>query len=124
MPRFFILHLYTEAHGGFKSLGAEAFLHGMKMKKNKKAANKVIVAIACIFLVAACASLPKNHVLVKDYTEQMKIARNVFPEIYDMYRQGRVEIQWVSKDTTQNYYYIKWRYRQENVNVNVKHNGY
>ena len=94
------------------------------MKKNKKAANKVIVAIACIFLVAACASLPKNHVLVKDYTEQMKIARNVFPEIYDMYRQGRVVIQWVSKDTTQNYYYIKWRYRQENVNVNVKHNGY
>ena len=61
---------------------------------------KKLIFISVILLAfSSCASLnnflsgrPAGSVLVKDYSMQMYLVRSYFPEIYDLYRSGRVTI--------------------------------
>lgn len=58
---------------------------------------KNLFLILSIALFSSCASLnnilsdrPANSVVVTDYSEQMRLLRDNFPEIYDLYRDGRI----------------------------------
>lgn len=54
---------------------------------------KKIVFVFVIVLVTSCASLNQtNKVVVKDYSEQMSLLKVNFPEIYEQYKNGQVDI--------------------------------
>ena len=82
----------------------------------KKTLN-VIVGATIFFTLASCAALldpiPRNCVKL-DYTEEMRVAKDLFPEIYELYRQGQVEIKQIVYDTVTEQYDIQWRYRRTN----------
>lgn len=60
---------------------------------------KHLFIVLSIALFSSCTSLnnilsdrPANSVVVTDYSEQMRLLRDNFPEIYDLYKEGKVII--------------------------------
>ena len=71
--------------------------------------RKVFLAIAFSLVFAACAL---NRHYVTDYTEQMELVRENFPEIYDMYKRGQIII---------NEVYTYEKEGKERVHVNYRY---
>ena len=70
------------------------------------------IKLASLFIVIALfASCMTNRQYISDYNRQMNIAKTMFPEIYDLYRQGDVIIESVYLDLDTNKYHIEYRYR-------------
>lgn len=55
----------------------------------KKIKHVVVILLGCVVL---CGCYPKGYVMIKDYQEQIELVRVNFPEIYDMYCNGLVNI--------------------------------
>jgi hypothetical protein len=66
----------------------------------------LLVAITILF-----ASCIYNHKYITDYSEQTRIAKEYFPEIYNLYRQGDVIIESIYLDLDTGKYHISYRYR-------------
>ena len=62
----------------------------------------------------SCASVKTNKVYINDYNEQMNIVKVNFPQIYDLYIQGKVIIDGVYtytiKKTGEERVHISYRY--------------
>ena len=70
------------------------------------------IKLASLFIVIALlASCMTNRQYISDYNRQMNIVKTMFPEIYDLYRQGDVIIESVYLDLDTNKYHIEYRYR-------------
>ena len=52
-----------------------------------------------------------NRQYISDYSSRMNIVKTMFPEIYDLYRQGDVIINSVYLDLDTNKYHIEYEYR-------------
>lgn len=70
--------------------------------------RKIKLASLFIALFASCMT---NRQYISDYNRQMNIVKTMFPEIYDLYRQGDVIIESVYLDLDTNKYHIEYRYR-------------
>lgn len=85
-----------------------------------KTKTKTIIVASSVFFFTSCAALlntmPPNCVKLPDYGEEMRVAKEVFPEIYNLYIQGQVEIKQIVYDTLKDEYHIQWRYRQTTNN--------
>lgn len=66
-----------------------------------------LVPIFCL-LFAACAL---NREYVMDYGEQMRIMRNYFPELYELYQRGAIVVVNVYLDKSDNNYHVTYHYR-------------
>lgn len=64
------------------------------------------MAIAILF-----ASCIYNREYITDYGKETTIVRENFPEIYDLYKQGKVIIESVYIDLDTNRYHVEYRYR-------------
>ncbi len=70
------------------------------------------IKLASLFIVIALfASCMTNRQYISDYNRQMYIVKTLFPEFYDLYRQGDVIIESVYLDLDTNEYHIEYRYR-------------
>ena len=70
------------------------------------------IKLASLFIVIALfASCMTNRQYISDYNRQMNIVKTMFPEIYDLYRQGDVIINSVYLDLDTNKYHIEYEYR-------------
>lgn len=70
------------------------------------------IKLASLFIVIALfASCMTNRQYISDYGSRMNIVKTMFPEIYDLYRQGDVIIESVYLDLDTNKYHIEYRYR-------------
>lgn len=49
--------------------------------------NKIILFVLVSVFSVSCAT---QRIAIRDYSEQMRILENGFPEIYDLYRQGAI----------------------------------
>lgn len=54
--------------------------------------RKVLFSITCLFLLASCATVETDKIVVNDYAEEMTLLKNNFPEIYEQYKNGIVVI--------------------------------
>ncbi len=70
------------------------------------------IKLASLFIVIVLfASCMTNRQYISDYGSRMNIVKTMFPEIYDLYRQGDVIIESVYLDLDTNKYHIEYRYR-------------
>ncbi len=73
-----------------------------------------LVGIVSILSISSCASVKTNKVYINDYNEQMNIVKVNFPQIYDLYIQGKVIIDGVYtytiKKTGEERVHISYRY--------------
>lgn len=53
-----------------------------------------------------------NRDYIRDYDEQMRIAKTYFPELYELYRNGTIIIAEVYLDTKTNKYHILYKYNR------------
>ena len=81
---------------------------------------KNLLLLLSIVLLSSCASFnnfmagrPANSVVVTDYSEQMRLLRDNIPEIYDLYRDGRIILNDIYT------YYTKEG--QSRVGINYRH---
>lgn len=65
-------------------------------------------------ILSGCSSV-SNRVVIKDYGEQMRLVKLNFPEIYNLYVNGKVEIEKVytydDKKTGTPRVHVSYRYR-------------
>lgn len=73
-----------------------------------KKVSKYLFLVTLLFL-SSCAALKPGYRNITSYSERMELLRYGFPEIYDMYRAGRINI-------TQMYVY-RDNYGEERVKV-------
>ena len=70
------------------------------------------IKLASLFIVivlfASCMTIRQY---ISDYSSRMNIVKTMFPEIYDLYRQGDVIINSVYLDLDTNKYHIEYEYR-------------
>ena len=71
--------------------------------------KKAVFIIPCIMLMLSCAALKPGYKNITDHSERMKHLQYSFPEVYEMYRAGKVNI-------TQMYLY-RDRDGEEKVNI-------
>ena len=70
------------------------------------------IKLASLFIVIVLfASGMTNRQYISDYSSRMNIVKTMFPEIYDLYRQGDVIINSVYLDLDTNKYHIEYEYR-------------
>ena len=70
------------------------------------------IKLASLFIVIVLlASCMTNRQYISDYSSRMNIVKTMFPEIYDLYRQGDVIINSVYLDLDTNKYHIEYEYR-------------
>lgn len=54
--------------------------------------KKILSLLIIIVLATSCGIIQPGISYVTDYTEQMTILKNKFPEIYELYRQGDIRL--------------------------------
>lgn len=54
--------------------------------------KKALLVLPFAMLMLSCAALKPGYINISDYSERMDILKYAFPEVYDMYRAGRITI--------------------------------
>lgn len=54
--------------------------------------KKFIFFLIIAGLLSGCAVLKPGYRPIKDYSERMELLKDNFPEIYDLFRQGKVSL--------------------------------
>lgn len=54
--------------------------------------KKAVFIIPCIMLMLSCAALKPGYKNITNHSERMELLKYGFPEVYEMYRAGRVNI--------------------------------
>ena len=57
--------------------------------------KKIFILILIMISALSCAPARINKVYIRDYNEQMDIVRSHFPQIYNLYIQGKIVINYV-----------------------------
>lgn len=70
----------------------------------------LVLIILSVLYIQSCAPTRINKVYINDYNEQMEYAKSHFPQIYDLYIQGKVVINGV-------YTYTEKQTGEEKVNI-------
>lgn len=64
-----------------------------------------------LLIVIGFSSCVSHKIYISDYSEKIRIVKNSFPEIYDLYRKGEVIIESVYRDTKDGKMHIEYYYR-------------
>ena len=70
--------------------------------------KKLIFLLLIVIGFSSCVS---HKIYISDYSEKIRIVKNSFPEIYDLYRKGEVIIESVYRDTKDGKMHIEYYYR-------------
>ena len=71
----------------------------------------LLVAVICVFVLSSCVSVRSNKEYITDYSKKMEYTKKYFPEIYDLYIQGKVVIDKVYFDKRDMSIKISYDYR-------------
>lgn len=95
-----------------QNFGKISHLWDLGKRKNKieemKKSKIILLSMAIAILFASCIY---NREYITDYGKKTTIVRENFPEIYDLYKQGKVIIESVYIDMDTNRYHVEYRYR-------------
>ena len=81
---------------------------------------KKILFVLSVMLVSSCASLFEDRIVIKDYNEQMSLLKENYPEIYEQYKKGIVDIDkiYTYTDTNTGERHVKVKFHRSHTTVN------
>lgn len=81
---------------------------------------KNLLFILLVFMSSCASTLYDNIRMVNDYSEEMRILKNNFPEVYELYKNGDVVIDkifyYTHKKTGKEMTHIQYHYRLNRYN--------